>query len=206
MPFLSKAGSSAVAVKSTGGYLNPGRIPTGSSARFALLSDQPLEYWEVWLQDSEGKLNDRGKIISTPCRFTTEPTPEDIEAELGTQWVRRPNFNNDGPGPVLFNLAAPIYSYDNRCVQVFACDKASINRELDAISNMIEKGDDYESILDVVFVIDKEGSGLNTEYKVRIFPKKKKDEAAIEEAWETAQADGFDISRLLSGGNPFKES
>ena len=206
MPFLSKAGSSAVAVKATGGYLNPGRIPTGSSVRFALLADQPLEYWEVWFQDSEGKLNDRGKIISTPCRFTTEPTPEDIEAELGTQWVRRPNFNNDGPGPCLFNLAAPIYNHDAGSIQVFACDKSSINRELDAISNMIEKEDDYESILECDFVLAKEGTGLNTEYNLRNVPRKKKSDEVIQEAWEAAKADGFDISRLLSGGDPHREN
>ena len=44
MPFLSEKASSAVAAGSGGGYLNPSKIQSGTSVRFALLEETPLEF------------------------------------------------------------------------------------------------------------------------------------------------------------------
>jgi len=203
MPFLSKQGSLAIAPKATGGYLNPGSIPTGSSVRFALLQKTPLEYWEVWLQDAEGNLNDNGKVIKKPLRFAHEPTDADIEVELGTQWIRGLNFNGDGPGPVKFNLAVAIYNHESGAIQIFASDKPSVNRDLDNETQVIEKEDDYDDILVPDWILSKAGVGLNTEYSLRTAPRKKGTDAKIQEAWNAAIEAGFDIERLLSNGNPF---
>ena len=205
MPFLSKQGSLAIAPKATGGYLNPGSIPTGSSVRFALLQKTPLEYWEVWLQDAEGNLNDNGKVIKKPLRFAHEPTDADIEVELGTQWIRGLNFNGDGPGPVKFNLAVAIYNHESGAIQIFASDKPSVNRDLDNETQVIEKEEDYDDILVPDWILSKAGVGLNTEYSLRTAPRKKGTDKKIQEAWEKAEAEGFDISRLLTNGNPFSE-
>jgi hypothetical protein len=205
MPFLSKEGSAAIAPRATGGYLNPGSVPTGSSVRFALLQTTPLEYHEVWLQDSEGKLNDNGKVIKKPLRFAFPPTDEDIEAELGTQWIRGLNFNGDGPAPVKFNIAVAIYNHDAQAVQIFASDKPSVNRDLDKETQLVEKEDDYDTVLSPDWILSKEGIGLSTEYSVRTAPRKKGTDKDISEAWEAAQEAGFDIERLLTNGNPFSE-
>ena len=37
-------------------------------------------------------------------------------------------------------------------------------------------------------------------------PKKKAMAKAVDEAWDIAQDEGFDLSRLIDGGDPFKES
>ena len=205
MPFLSKQGSLAIAPKATGGYLNPGSIPTGTSVRFALLQKAPLEYWEVWLQDAEGKLNDNGKVIRKPLRFNFEPTDEDIQADLGTQWVRGLNFNGDGPGPVKFNIAVAIYNHDAGSIQIFASDKPSVNRDLDSETQVIEQEDDYEDILVPDWILSKSGTGLNTEYSLRTAPRKKGTDEKVKEAWEAALEAGFDIERLLTNGNPFSD-
>ena len=205
MPFLSTQGSAAVAAKATGGYLNPGSVPTGTTVRFALLQPTPLEYWEVWLQDAEGKLNDKGKVIKKPLRFTFQPTPEDIQAEFGTQWVRGLNFNGDGPGPVLFNVAVAIYNHESGSVQILASDKSSVNRAFDSETQVIDKEDDYENILEPDWILGKQGTGLSTEYSLRTVPRKKGTDKKVQEAWEKAEADGFDISRLLTNGNPFSD-
>jgi hypothetical protein len=52
--------------------------------------------------------------------------------------------------------------------------------------------------------ISKKGTGLNTEYSVRPMPRKKGSQEFIDAAWIEAKAEGFDLTRLLSGGNPFK--
>jgi len=76
----------------------------------------------------------------------------------------------------------------------------SILRELDAIS----QEEDYTNLLEWDFTLSKKGSGLTTEYKLRPAPRKKGSDATISAAWQEVKAAGFHISRLLTGGNPFK--
>tara|TARA_R100000152_G_scaffold20709_1_gene15470 strand:- start:6698 stop:7282 length:585 start_codon:yes stop_codon:yes gene_type:complete len=193
MPFLSEKASSAVATGSGGGYLNPSKIQAGTSVRFALLDDNPIEFHEVWGETADGSVK--------PFRFTEEPTPEDIDAEFGPDYSRRLNRDGSAPEKPKFATAVPVYNHDTNAVQVLQISQKSINRELDSISQM----EDYSNLLEWDFVLGKEGSGLNTEYSLRAVPRKKGSDPSIQEAWEEVQSGGFDITRLLTGGNPFKE-
>tara|TARA_Y100000593_G_scaffold51643_1_gene96994 strand:- start:2475 stop:3059 length:585 start_codon:yes stop_codon:yes gene_type:complete len=193
MPFLSEKASSAVAAGSGGGYLNPSKIQSGTSVRFALLEETPLEFFEVWGEAQDGSVK--------PFRFTDEPTPEDIETEFGADYDRRLNRDGTAPEPAKFAIAVPVYNHDAGSVQVLQISQKSINRELDSISQM----EDYANLLEWDFVLGKEGNGLNTEYSLRAVPRKKGSNDVLQEAWEEAQSGGFDIGRLLTGGNPFKE-
>ena len=190
MPLLSKEGSSAVA-GSGGGYLNPSKIASGSSVRFALLSDEPLEYYECWGEGPDGK--------AKPFRFDSEPTPDDIAVELG-DFTRRMNREGTGPEPVKFAIALPVFNYEASEVQVLNLTQKSIIRELDGISQT----EDYEDLTATDFTLGKEGSGLTTEYKLLPVPRKKGTDATLTAAWEEAKSAGFDLARLLTGGNPFK--
>lgn len=193
MPFLSENASSAVAPGAGGGYLNPSKIQSGSSVRFALLDDNPLEFYEVWGDATDGGVK--------PFRFSNDPTPDDIEAELGSDYTRRLNRDGTAPEAVKFAIAVPVYNHDTSKVQILQLSQKSIIRELDSISQM----EDYSNLLEWDFVLGKEGNGLNTEYSLRAVPRKKNTEPTVQEAWKEVQAGGFDISRLLSGTNPFKE-
>ena len=66
MPFLTEKAQSAVATTQTGGYINPTKLESGGSVRFALLDDQPLEFFEVWVNQQ--------KVIKAIqiCRYSTE--------------------------------------------------------------------------------------------------------------------------------------
>tara|TARA_R100000781_G_scaffold108815_1_gene73521 strand:- start:1838 stop:2422 length:585 start_codon:yes stop_codon:yes gene_type:complete len=193
MPFLSEKASSAVAAGSGGGYLNPSKIQSGTSVRFALLDDNPLEFFEVWGEASDGSVK--------PFRFRNEPTPEDIEVEFGSDYTRRLNREGSAPEQAKFAIAVPVFNHDAGSVQVLQVSQKSINREFDSISQM----DDYSNLLEWDFVLGKEGNGLNTEYSLRAVPRKKGSQDGINAAWEESKSGGFDISRLLSGGNPHKE-
>ncbi len=191
MPFLSKQASAAVTSNSTGGgYLSVSKLPDGGSVRFAMLSDEPLEGYEVW-----GQANGTNK----PFRFAEEPTYEDILVEMG-EFEPREGRGGPGTADVKFFIALPVYSYDSGKVQVLQLTQKSIIKEIDAISQM----EDYESLLDWDFTISKKGSGLTTEYTVRPAPRKKGSQEHIDAAWLEAKSEGFDISRLLEGQNPFK--
>lgn len=192
MGFLSKTAVAAVSSNSAqGGYLNPSKISSGSSVRFALLLDQPLEFYECWGQAPDGS--------NKPFRFDYEPTSEDINAELG-DYVPREKVS--GGVDIKFAIAVPVYNYETSTVQVLSITQKGIIRELDAIS----QSDDYSDLLAWDFVLSKKGSGLDTEYKLLPGPRKKGSQAEIDEAWSDAKAAGFDISRLINGGNPFKAS
>ena len=107
-----------------------------------------------------------------------------------------------GPGTadVKFFIAMPVYNYDSGKVQVLQITQKSIIKELDQISQM----EDYENLLEWDFTVSKKGSGLLTEYTVRPVPRKKGSQEHIDAAWLEAKSEGFDITRLLDGTNPFK--
>ncbi len=161
-------------------------------ARMALELDQlePLEFYEAW-----GAANGANK----PFRFDFEPTYEDVVAEMGDF---EPREGRGGPGTadIKFAIAVPVYSFDAGAVQVLSLTQKSILKELDQISQM----EDYAELLAWDFQLSKKGSGLLTEYTLRPVPRKKGAQEHIDAAWLEAKSNGFDISRLLTGGNPFK--
>jgi len=189
MGLLSKNAQAAVA--GGGAYLNPSKIPAGGSRRFCLLSDEPLEFYEAWAEDATGK--------AKPFRFPSEPSPDDLALAFG-DFTRRMNREGTGPEPVKFALALPVYVFEDAQVQVLNLTQKSLIRELDAVSQM----EDYSDITAIDFLLGKEGSGLNTEYKLTPVPRKKAADKEISAAWSDAKAAGFDLSRLLTGGDPFK--
>ena len=107
-----------------------------------------------------------------------------------------------GPGTVdvKFFIAVPVYNYESGKVQVLQITQKSILKEIDQISQM----EDYEDLLAWDFTISKKGSGLTTEYTVRPVPRKKGSQEHVDAAWLEAKSEGFDIGRLMTGGNPFK--
>ena len=100
MPFLSQKASSAVAGGTGGGYLNPSKIQSGSSVRFALLSDQPLEFFECWGEAEDGSVK--------PFRFAEDPSDADIKEEMGDAYSRRLNREGTAPEGVKFAIAGSV--------------------------------------------------------------------------------------------------
>ena len=192
MGFISSKNKSAISAGSGGGYLNPSKIQSGGSVRFALLEDQPLEFFECWGESSEGGVK--------PFRFSDDPSPEDIDEEMGPEFTRRMNREGTAPEKVKFAIAVPVYNYESSSVQIMQLSQKSLQNELDDISQM----EDYANLLEWDFVLGKEGNGLETRYSLRPVPRKKGTQDSIESAWTDARAAGFDIGRLLTGENPFK--
>lgn len=190
MPLLSKSAKSAVS--GGGAYLNPSKVASGSSVRFCLVSDEPLEFYECWAEGRDGK--------AKPFRFDFEPGPDDIAIALG-DYSRRMNREGTGYEAIKFAIALPVYNYDTSRIEILQLGQKSLIRELDAISQM----PDYDDLLAVDFLLGKEGSGLSTEYKLTPVPRKKGADADITTAWEETRGAGFDITRLLSGEDPFRK-
>lgn len=189
MSFLSKAASAAIAPRTGGAYLSPSKISDGGSVRFALLSDEPLEFYEAWGQDASGSLK--------PFRFPHEPTPEEVVLELGNY---EPRTRDNGSLDVKFCIALPVYHYEDVKVKVLQLSQKSIISELDQIA----QHEDFEDLLSWDFTLGRTGSKLTTVYTLRAVPRKAASQKALEAAWTDTKAAGFDLNRLLIGGDPFK--
>ena len=189
MAFLSKTATTAITQKSGGAYLSPSKIADRSSARFALLSEEPLGFWETWVQDSAGSMK--------PFRFPQEPTPEEVVLELGSY---TPRTKDNGGLDIKFAIAVPVYHFEDGKVKVLQLTQKSIISELDQVAQM----EDYENLQEWDFILSRTGSKLTTVYTLRPAPRKTTTNKVIEAAWSETRAAGFDITRLLTGGDPFK--
>ena len=179
--------SSAVSGSSGGGYLSPSKIQSGSSARFHILSEEPLEFWETWGETTDGQLK--------PFRFAEDPSPSDIEEEMGDTYVRRMNREGTGPEAVKPAMAFTVWEYESQSAKICQFTQKGLIRELLSIASM----EDYSDLTQFDFTLGKEGSGLTTEYSLRAVPVKKD----LDRKAAMAQADKIKLEALLTGDNPF---
>lgn len=172
-------------------YLSPSKVKADGQVRFAILANEPLCYFEVWGEDETGK----GK----PFRFAQEASADDIEQEMGANYRRR--CKDDGTEePQKFAIAMPIYNFDIKRVQVLTMTQKGLQKELDEISQVEE----YADMTEWDFIMTKAATVSPDMYGLRPVPRKKDTQAAIDAAWDEAVKNGFDITRLLTGGHPFK--
>ena len=172
-------------------YLSPSKVKADGQVRFAILANEPLCYFEVWGEDETGK----GK----PFRFAAEASADDIEQEMGANYRRR--LKDDGTEePQKFAIAMPIYNFDIKRIQVLSMTQKGLQKELDEISQVEEYGD----MTEWDFIMTKAATVSPDMYGLRPVPRKKDTQAAVDAAWDEAVKNGFDITRLLTGGHPFK--
>ena len=174
-----------------GGYLNPSKIPDGGSVKFHITSSEDLGFWEVWGTDDEGN--------NKPFRFVADPSPEDMQAELGENYTRREKRDGTGLEPPKFCQAFAVYDFDSESIKVCTFSQQSLRKELDSIA----QDEDFSDFDEVNFKLSREGKMIDTRYTLRPVAAKAGDRKKAMAAMAAAEADGFDIKRLLTGGNPF---
>ena len=189
MGFLSQQGSEAIQSGGQGGYLSASKLADGGQMRFALVTPLPLEYFTIW-----GEMDGQKK----PFRFPDVPSPADIEIELGDFKVLE---KRDGSGleQPKFAIAVFVFDYETESIKVLELTQRGLIKELDQIS----QEEDYSDLTEWDFTINRTGVGLKTEYNLRPAPRKKGFDEKIAEAWSAAKEDGYDLTRLIGGGNPF---
>lgn len=189
MSFIPKQYKSASSGGNAGPYMSPNKVKADGQMRFALLQEEPLCYFECWGEPVDGG-------SPKPFRFADEPSPADIEAEMGPNYQRR---ENDGkPEPVKFALSVPIYNFDAGKVQTFSMTQKGLQKELDEISQL----EDYSDLLCWDFILTKAATNSPDMYGLRPVPRKKDTQKAIDAAWSAAVDNGYDINRMLTGGQP----
>ncbi len=173
--------------------MSASKLGDGESVRVAILSEEPLETWTVWAENAEQQ--------KKPFRFVDEPSPSDIEAELG-DWKQRLNYEQTELERPKFSISFFCFDYADEKVKVFEITQKTLMKELDGIS----QSEDYEDLHAWDMVFSREGLKMNTTYKILPGPRKKGMQEKIDAAWKEAEGKGYDLQQLLVGGNPFGES
>jgi hypothetical protein len=196
MPLLSssvKDAYNARKAKATGGaYLNPSSISEGEKVRITFLGEDSLAGFEAWVSSRDGS-----KRI--PLRFGQDPTRSDLEERaadeggvVDAETVAKPFY------------AFVVFNYDAEAVQVFQFSQQSLAGPIiDALSD--EEVEAEPHLYD--FVMSATGTGRDKRYSVLPVPGRRRKADAdktVAAAWEAVLEKGFDLSVLLSGGDPFK--
>ena len=172
-------------------YLSPNKVKANGQVRFAILANEPLCYFEVWGEDETGK--------PRPFRFPSEASADEIKEGMGANYTRR--IKDDGTEePQKFAIAMPIYNFDINRVQVLTMTQKGLQKELDEISQVEEYGD----MTEWDFIMTKAATNSPDMYGLRPVPRKPGTQETVDAAWDEAVKNGFDITRLLTGGHPFK--
>ena len=189
---LSQRARDNSAASGGGDYLNPSKIRSGGSTRFHITSTEPTEFFECWGETADGSVR--------PFRFVSEPSPSDIETEMGPDYQRRMNRQGTSFEPVKMVIAFWVYNYETTKIELCSISQKSLIRELDQITQM----EDYHPLSDFDMIMGKEGSGLTTVYSLKAVPRKKDAVETVEASMKAAEASGYNINNLLTGDNPFK--
>ena len=178
-------------------YLRYTKLAQGKPANFALLEQDPLCYWLVWGETSDG-------ASMKPFRFLEKPSDEDIKLELGNEYTQMLNFDKTALRKPVECLTWPVYNWDLNQVQVLEVAHISLSRQF-AKYGLNKKYS--KNLLDWDFELSKIQADM-TRYELLIVPRDEDehDEGQMAKDWRAAEKAGFDLSRIVGGGDPFSEA
>lgn len=137
--------------------------------------EKPIFGWEGWIEEA-------GK--RTPARFRMDQKPTDLR-RFDKQRVH--HF-----------WAMPVWNFQAKAVQVLQITQNGIQKAIEALA----RNEDWGSPLGFNITVKREGEKLDTEYFVNPSPHSEvPEDAAV--AFARAKKEGFDITRLYEGGDPF---
>ena len=196
MPLLTKALKDNGFAKAGGGggnYLNPGQITPGEKLRITLLGDDSATGFECWADGPEKGV----KLV-----FADEPSRSDLEERAKEL---KATLRDDAAAKKF--LAFAVWNYDLDKVQVFQFTQAGIANPL--VNYLSDEEIEAEPHL-YDFVLTKTKTGpepRDVKYEVACLPgrRRKADiDKQITAAWDEVVGEGFDITCLRTGGDPWK--
>ena len=126
-----------------------------------------------------------------PVRLTERPAtlPPDIREEDDGKPAKPKHF-----------WAFPVWNVRDRAVQVLEITQKSV---MGALQNLARSDKWGDPIGTYTITISRSGTGFDTEYNTVPNPKGENFSEIMTE-WERVKQDGFDISRLFTGDDPFQ--
>ena len=178
-------------------YLRYTKLDQGKPANFALLEQDPLEYWLVW---GVAKENDSMK----PFRFLEQPDQSDIDLELGSDYVQSMNYDKTAVRKPSQCLTWPVYNWEAKKVQVLECGHVSTRTGMESIlTHKTWKKMPTDIDIEITKTVT---SDNRTTYEVMPSPRDDSHDAdEAEAAYKAIKKEGFDLNRMVVGGDPFSE-
>ena len=138
-----------------------------------------------------------------PFRFLEKPSDEDIKLELGNEYTQMLNFDKTALRKPVECLTWPVYNWDLNQVQVLEVAHISLSRQF-AKYGLNKKYS--KNLLDWDFELSKIQADM-TRYELLIVPRDEDehDEGQMAKDWRATEKAGFDLSRIVGGGDPFSE-
>lgn len=194
MAFFTKDFTATLAPKesSSSAFLNPSSIEDGASARFAIVSEEPLEGVEIWFVKNSGGMTKR---------ITPEWPDSDLLAEL-EEAVDGMVLERDGKPAIKRCASFFVYDFDAECIKVFSANQKTLLADIERLVS----DEDYSDLSKWDMKITRTGRGTDTKYHAAMVPTKRSSDKvakAVTEAWDAAVAAGADLEALYDGGNPF---
>jgi hypothetical protein len=136
--------------------------------------------------------------VGTETEVTTKSGPKPIAmVKAGLKLAM--NKLSEKPDVPKYVLALTVYEHDSGEIKVLALPQPSIRNQLEELDSK----PDYEPITDWDLELSKKEEGGFVKYSLIALPRRRGQQASIDVAWEEAQDAGFDISRLVTNGDPF---
>jgi hypothetical protein len=142
--------------------------------------DSAIVGYEYWNLDN--------KPVRSAEEFKT--TPSDIRTDKDGSISKIKHF-----------WAFPVWDFQDKNVKVLEITQKTV---MTAVRNYTKNAKWGSPIMKYSFTVTREGDGFDTEYSIMANPAEATIDYAITDAWEQAKADGFDITRIYEGGDPFK--
>lgn len=138
-----------------------------------------------------------------PFRFLVQPNQEDIDIELGEDYVQSMNYDKTAVRKPSQCLTWPVYNWDINKVQVLEVSHISLARQF-AKYGLNKKYS--KNLLDWDFELSKIKADM-VKYELLIVPRDEDehDEAQMAKDWKAVERAGFDLNRIVAGGDPFSE-
>ncbi len=207
MPFFSTTFSESLtpaeSSNSRDGYINPSSIgkTLPNPLRLAVLSEAPLEGYEIWFVKADG--NKTKRIAAGD--FPTPALLAEYEALIGGKVAKKDDFDTKQPtdkDAISRCTAFFVYDYEAESVKVFSCDKVSLLKDIERKTSDPDYMDLTKWDLQINKVLSPKIS-YSADMKPSIRDRDPAVSAKITAAWDEALAAGANIMRLTDGGNPF---
>ena len=176
-------------------YLNVSKIDPNKPLRIAILQEPAFTFFEIW-----GESVTNSEEVK-PFRFSKKPTETEVLTlmgggyrvrEVNPEWAKVPG-QLETPNRV---YAFTVWNFETKQVEVMSVKQKSILDGLKSLSTTEEYADMLAWDLQIT-------RASQTQYAVTPLPRKKATESQVETALSDAEADGFDITRMLDNGDPF---
>jgi len=175
-------------------FFNPSSVADGESKRFSPVGDTSLDMFEIWSTDVEGK--------PRCLRFADEPTSKELEDRANDEGVKLVDKYGK-PTKLKAAIAFWCWDYSSSSIKLFYASQATI---LETLASLLSDEDVAEDPGAWDLEILRNGTGMDTRYQLVLKPGKRKGavKTEVEAAWDECFKAGYNLSSLLTGGDPTK--